>query len=189
MEQWYCLYTKPGGEQQVAATLAALDLPTYLPIVKHAVRTSRSGDVLLFPCYLFVKINWQQTKVATVRWAPGVRRIIGNGDHPIPLPDQFIDTIEERLANLAAKGGLFAQQFQPGEPVRIKSGPFADLEAIFDGPTSASQRVQILLKILGAANRVTIDLGALEKIPAARVQPTDKQPRRTRGKGRPIRSH
>ncbi|MEZ4728983.1 MAG: transcription termination/antitermination NusG family protein [Caldilineaceae bacterium] len=180
MEQWYCLYTKPRGEHLVATTLSALNLPIYFPTVNTTTSNETATATALFPGYLFVRVNWQQTSVAAVRWAPGVRRIIGFGDYPLPLPDAFIDTIEEQLTVIQARGGLFVQQFQPGERVRITSGPFADLEAIFDGPTSANQRVQILLKILGRLNRVVIDARALERAANQHGQHPNQRIRRTR---------
>jgi len=72
--------------------------------------------------------------------------------------------------------------------VRITDGPFRDMWAIFEGPTTPSQRVQVLLTILGHARRVQLEPADLEKVPTGAEGPIPKRPRRTRGRGRRINS-
>ena len=79
--------------------------------------------------------------------------------------------------------GMHAVRFRPGERVRVTEGPLAGLEAVFQGPGPA-ERVRILIRFLGQANRAVVSEEALEKV-VERQHP----PRRTRGKGRAIRSH
>lgn len=65
---------------------------------------------------------------------------------------------------------------------------FQDMLAIFEGPTTPSQRVQLLLKVLGGS-RMQVDVTALEKAPPDENQapPPQKRSRRTRGRGRRIK--
>jgi hypothetical protein len=59
------------------------------------------------------------------------------------------------------------------------------LEAVFLGPMRASERVRVLIEFLGQLREAELDVSALEKSqPDAR----GKRQRRTRGRGRPIRT-
>lgn len=47
--------------------------------------------------------------------------------------------------------------------MRITHGPFAGYEAIFDMRLSGSERVQVLLQMLGRLVKVQVNAGAIEK--------------------------
>jgi len=51
----------------------------------------------------------------------------------------------------------------PGERVRIVAGPFKGLEAIFEAPLPASQRVRVLLDFLGTLRRCELPAAWIEK--------------------------
>jgi len=175
MEHWYTLHTKPHREHQVAALLREKGLEAYLPL---------TGDKPFFPCYLFVRADFQRVGLSRVQWTPGLRRIVAFDGQPAAVPEEVIRLIREKLPT--GDGEPFPR-LQPGDPVRITEGPFRDMEAIFDGPASPARRVHVLLKVLGRVNRVQIPAQNLEKLSPARKATQPKRPRRTRGRGRPIR--
>src|SRR5439155_9175021 len=84
-ENWYCLYTKPNMEQQVAAGLSARGLETYLPMLqmrrKPGGRSMRLSQPL-FPCYLFSRFDLVQVGVSAVRWLHGMRDLLSFNDEP-----------------------------------------------------------------------------------------------------------
>lgn len=183
MKQWYILHTRPNAEYQVAASLRQRQMQVYLP---ELVEKNRGGERRpFFPCYLFIKIDLKTTSASSVQWTPGLRRIIAFDNQPAPLPEEVIELIQARLAEIEAAGGWSGNDFRPGEPVRITGGPFRDMVAIFDRPAGPARRVQVLLNILGRVSRLQLKAGCLEKAPAGADTPL-KQPRRTRGRGRPI---
>ena len=104
---------------------------------------------------------------------------------PVPLPGEIINLIQYKLGEIVAAGGRQTHLFKPGDSVRIIGGPFGDLPAIFDGPTTPAKRVQVLLKILGAS-RVQVDVTDLEMATSDSEDPAPRRPRRTRGRGRHI---
>ena len=71
----------------------------------------------------------------------------------------------------------------------ITNGPFRDMLAIFDRPTSSYEWVQVLLHILGQASRVRLAVTDLERasVKAEMPAPPIKRPRRSRGRGRHIK--
>jgi len=184
MKQWYTLYTKPQTEYQVAAFLQHRGLEVFLPEIEV---DGKQGTKPFFPRYLFLKIDFDLTDLAEIQWTPGLVCILAFDDHPQPIRDEVIILIRNKLADLPAEGDRISHDFEPGDTVRITTGPFADMLAIFEGPTTPSQRVQILLKVLGGSH-MQIKADYLERAEAkVKASIPSKRPRRTRGRGRTIK--
>lgn len=186
LEQWYTLCTKPNAEYWVASLLQKRGVQTYLPEIESFKPHQRQVRKPFFPCYLFAKIGFEAMSLLQVQWTPGLRYLVTFDNQPVPLANEVIELIRHKLGKLKAATDLPVHHFQPGETVRITAGPFQDMLAIFEGPTTPSKRVQILLTILGHASRMQVDVVALEKVLPGAQAPTPKRPRRTRGRGRYI---
>lgn len=186
-ERWYTLYTKPNAEYQVASALQQRGIHTYLPEMKFTKPQQGRKKKPFFPCYLFIKVDFEAIGLSVVQWTPGLRRIVAFGDQPLPLPDTVIQLIRGQLGEIELAGGLPTHSFKPGDTVAITDGPFRNMLAIFEGPTSPSQRVRVLLSILGHLNRVQVDLDDLAQAPVEAKPAARKRLRRTRGRGRRIR--
>jgi len=139
-----------------------------------------------FPCYLFAKIDFEVIGLFQVQWTPGLRYVVTFDNQPVPLAAEVIELIQDKLGEIEARMGRSAHNFKPGETVRIMTGPFQDMLAIFEGPTTPSMRVRVLLNILGQASRMQVSVAAIEKAPAATEALAPQRPRRTRGQGRYI---
>jgi transcriptional antiterminator RfaH len=185
MEKWYTLYTKPNAEHQVVKALTQRQIHTYLPEIE--LPKTRKGRKPFFPCYLFARVDLSQVGISSLQWTPGLRRVVGFGDQPTPLPDEVIKLIQDGLNEIEAAGGWTVHNFKPGDTVLITSGPFQDMLAIFAGPTTAARRVQVLLNILGHASRVQVEVDDLAKASVKEEVPPLKRPRGTRGHGRKIK--
>lgn len=186
MKRWYALYTMPNSEYRVAAALQEQGIDTYLPEISSSKDGKEFTRTPFFSCYLFMRVNLETVGYAKWQWTPGLRHIVAFGNEPVPLPDEAISLIRHKLDEIEAAGGAPAHPFRPGDTVRITEGPLRDTLAIFDGPTTPSQRVQVLLAFLGSISRVKIDAANLKKAPAGAQVPMLKRPRRTRGRGRRI---
>jgi transcriptional antiterminator RfaH len=115
---------------------------------------------LLFPAYIFVRgvLQWSRA-----RWAPGVVRVIADGEQPAKVPDQVITALRRRekdgAIELPKPRGLTR-----GENVRILGGPFRGHLGLYEG-MKPHERVEVLLHMLGGASHVTLartDVVALE---------------------------
>ena len=162
---WYAVQVKRCEEHRVVRHLAMRAIPTFLPLMESIGRRVRSGTRLepLFPGYVFVQLPAPETDAGNwyaVRWAPGVRRILGTEGSPVPMPADAIEAIRARVRDLGfVRPGA---RFSPGTRVRIRSGPLAGLEAIFDRPISRTGRVLVLLELLGQVGRTEVDQFDLE---------------------------
>ncbi len=163
MEHWYALYTKPRKEVQVSETLKYKGIETYLPLYEpRRGRQRHNRPRPLFACYLFAKLDLSSGKVSSIRWTPGLRRIVSFDGEPAIIQDGVVSAIKKRVAQSANiwLGG----DFEPGERVRIKSGPLRDFEAIFDERLSSFERVRVFLDILGRLRACQIEIDRLGKM-------------------------
>lgn len=155
MDHWYALYTKPKKEYQVDSFLKGEGIETYLPTVERRIRRrDRPSRQVFFPCYLFARLDLTRIPRSSIDWMPGVRRMVGFGGEPAVVPDEMVELVRERLSEHQENP---YGHFQKGDRVRIVSGPLRDLEAVFDSPLSAADRVCVLLDVMGRLTPVAID--------------------------------
>jgi transcriptional antiterminator RfaH len=186
MKQWYALYTKPRSERAVALLLQQHDIETYLPEITTTTAQKTKRRVPFFPSYLFMRVDLKVENPTHWRWLPGVRRLVSYGDRPVVVPDEIISLIGHKLAKLDVETTKPRHQFKPGDMVKINNSPFKDMLAIFEGPTTPSDRVYVLLTSLNNSVRLRIAPSELEKVSGKNGAPVNKRPRRSRGRGRPI---
>jgi transcriptional antiterminator RfaH len=188
MKQWYTLHTKPSAEYQVATAMQRRGVQTYLPELESPHSRQERKTKPFFPCYLFARIDFEVTGLSQLQWTPGLRRIVAFGGRPVPLSDEVIDLVRHRLDGVGATGGRpVGHDFHQGDEVRITDGPLQGMLAIFEGPSTPSERVHVLLTFLGHLNRVHVSAADLQKVSTAAQSPVLKRPRRTRGRGRHIK--
>lgn len=164
---WYVAHLKPRQEARVVShlRLRATGVEHYSPRIEIVRR--RWGRRLaqiepMFPNYMFIKMPPSPLIWDAVRWTPGVRRLLGAGEQPMPVPDGVVEAIRERADPL----GLVrvGTNWQPGRRVRVLSGPLRDLEGIFERHTSRAGRVRVLLQILGHDTPVEVEEIDLEAL-------------------------
>ena len=96
-----------------------------------------------------------------------MQRLVAFGGQPAWLMDEVLEAIRHQVevANQVAQDPLAG--LQPGELVRITSGPFAGYEALFDTRINGAERVRVLLRLL-AREHVSLEVPASEIV---RVHP------------------
>ena len=106
----------------------------------------------LFPGYLFIQLNDNQNW-SSIRSTRGVRQLVRFGGQPAQVPQTIIDQLQQhQLAQNVQRPAL-----QAGDILRITSGPFAQLQAIFhrfDG----NERVIVLLELLQKQHQLKLKL-------------------------------
>jgi transcriptional antiterminator RfaH len=166
MNDWYALYTKARNEKQVETNLCGRGFETYLPMLP-AVRNRDTRKLRpaqpLFPCYLFVRFDLEVVGVSAVRWTPGLRDLVMFTGRPAIVEPEFIEGVRLRLSGGELARRLEQPRFPQGTPVRMRSGPLSDLDAIFEHQLAARERAVILVKILGRMTRAEVDLRELER--------------------------
>ncbi len=89
--------------------------------------------------------------------------IVSFGGQPAVVPERAISLIRQRLAEM---GELVRGEhdFEPGDRVMIKAGPFRDFEAVFEGSLSSGDRARILVDFLGRWTPCEVEIGCVEKV-------------------------
>lgn len=155
--RWYAVQTKPRQEDVARANLERQGYRVYLPRIQLKKRRgNRWQSVIepLFPGYLFLKVDLNTDNIAPVRSTMGVRAMVRFGFECIAVPDAVIDYLQRR-DSMAPGDDASPALFKPGDKVRILSGPFSGLEAVYDMSRS-DDRVLLFIEILGRQNRVAV---------------------------------
>jgi len=124
-------------------------------------------EVPYFPGYMFIRVDLESFPFSRIAWLPGMQRLVAFGGQPAWLMDEVLEAIRHQVevANQVAQDPLAG--LQPGELVRITSGPFAGYEALFDTRINGAERVRVLLRLL-AREHVSLEVPASEIV---RVHP------------------
>jgi transcriptional antiterminator RfaH len=161
MTHWYALHAKPHRERQVCSFLESEGFEVYLPLIPAGRRTRRK-PLPFFSCYLFARLDGV-LDFSAVRWTPGLRRIVSFGGKPAIVPEEVICALQKRLAWLHDSGQT-VYPFKSGDRVVVRSGPLADLEAIFEERLSSRERARILVQCLGRWTRCEVDIDDLKRM-------------------------
>ena len=152
MAFWACAQLQPNRAKLALHCLGLAGFETYDPRLRLPRRDRKiRPPPQLFPgyCFVLIQLQWHDA-----RWSPGVIRIVLDGLVPARVPDAIVSELRAR-----ERGGLIElprpPTVQPGDRVRVRRGPFAGQFALFVG-MRPRQRVEVLLSLLGAQQRVEL---------------------------------
>jgi transcription antitermination factor NusG len=157
---WNVVHTKPNYEAHVSKFLGVHGIESYAPHFAPPGRT-RPGSIrdrrrrLVFPGYVFLRVPHQFCRWDLVQWAPGVRRVLTANGAPATVPEAVLERIRARAFEEVSFDRRVA--FSPGQRVVIERGPLAMVDAIFDKALNTSERVQVLVHLLGRPMAVAVD--------------------------------
>ena len=164
MNLWYVIQTKPKKEEEAKSYLSTKEVEVFDPMLEtFLLRNGRMNRELkpLFPTYIFGKFDLDQN-YSLVRWARGVKKVLGFGGYPTPISGEVVEIIRERTD----PHGIvrLKHHFQANDLIRIKTGPLKDLLGIFERRVSDSERVRVLLNLMGYQPAVEIHYSMIEKV-------------------------
>jgi transcriptional antiterminator RfaH len=154
---WFAIHVKRFRESVAAASVAALGLEVFLPMVKvehPEYLTIKVAAKPLFPGYFFARFN-PEAYLSSVEGSRGVLQVIKSGSCPTPVDDQVMREIQDRVE---ADGLIRLQprELKPGDRVSVQEGPFAGMMGRVEAELDDRRRVAILLETLWQA-RVLIE--------------------------------
>jgi transcription antitermination factor NusG len=162
MRTWFAVFTAPQNERSVARHLDLRQVESFLPtcestrIWKNRQRVKITQP--LFPTYLFARI--QISERSKILRTPGVLRIVGNSQGPIPIPASEIEFLRSDFCR---------QRIEPyrelvvGEKVRIKSGSMQGVQGILVRKKS-SLRFVLTLQLINQHAAVEVAADELEPL-------------------------
>jgi transcription elongation factor/antiterminator RfaH len=159
---WFALQVRTRRERLVSTHLKGQGYECLLPLYKSQRQWSDRVKELerpLFPGYLFCRFDFQNRRPLVV--TPGVIRIVGMGDRPMPIEDQEIEAIQ-----LAQASGLQSQPWpylEVGERVRVNYGNLSGLEGILVN-LKGNHRVVLSVRLLQRSVAMEVDLAWLAPV-------------------------
>ena len=178
---WYVVHTQSGYEKKVTANLEAriqsmnMEDQIYevvIPmeeVVEFKGGRRQNVQRKVFPGYLLVRCEMSDESWYCIRNTPGVTGFVGQarlGQRPTPLSRREVRTF------LSAKGdGAEAAarpkpklEYDVGESVRVREGPFADFSGEIAEINADHMKLKVLVNIFGRETLVEMDFSQVAKL-------------------------
>ena len=178
---WYVVHTQSGYEKKVTANLHAriqsmnMEDKIYevvIPmeeVVEFKNGKKQTVQRKVFPGYLLVRCEMADESWYCIRNTPGVTGFVGQSDRgqkPTPLRRSEVRTF------LSAKGLGTDEAARPkpkldyeeGESVRVKEGPFADFLGTVAEINADHMKLKVLVNIFGRETLVEMDFSQVAKL-------------------------
>jgi transcription elongation factor/antiterminator RfaH len=161
-ERWYLVHALARQEARADVQLSQQQYRVFLPGFSKSVRHARKFRVVkapVFAGYLFVILDLARDQWRSINGTFGVARIVTSQDRPAPVPRGLVEALLDRTDDAGETSLTYT--FRPGDPVRLRDGPFANQIATLER-LDARGRVRVLLEIMGTSVGVVLASDALE---------------------------
>lgn len=176
--RWFVVHTQSGYEKKVKQNLEArihsmnaeeavyevvIPMEDYVDF-KNGKRVVNQRK--MFPGYLLVRAELDDTAWFVIRNTPGVTGFVGQGAKPSPLPRRDVEAFlmpkggEEQITT-RAKPRL---EYEMGETVRVKEGPFADFSGEVIELNEDQLKLKVLVNIFGRETPVELEFSKVAKL-------------------------
>ena len=179
--QWYVVHTQSGYEKKVETNLKSriqsmgmedfiyeIKIPTD-EVVEFKGGRKQTVQKKIFPGYLLVRCEMDDSTWYCIRNTPGVTGFVGQsqrGQKPTPLTKREV----EKFLTAKSDGMDVTARRKPkldydvGESVRIKEGPFADFAGQIAEINADHMKLKVLVNIFGRETLVEIDFSQVAKL-------------------------
>ncbi len=181
-KQWYVLRVASNKEDRVRETLErkvkieGLDeVVGQILVPTERISRVRGGvkkvaERKLYPGYVFIEMEMEENgSIPEKAWflikeTMGVGDFIGADGKPVPMG---VADVEKMLAEVERSKGeqaSFKIEFQPGEMVKVKDGPFEGFEGHVDEVLADKGLIRVIVTIFGRATPVEVEYWQVEKV-------------------------
>ncbi|MFQ6108232.1 MAG: transcription termination/antitermination protein NusG [Candidatus Aminicenantales bacterium] len=158
MKNWFVLNTKPKKEFHVERLFIEGGFTIYNPKYLHEKRIKP-----FFPGYEFIYFDYPE-QYRTVRYTRGVKRVVGNREGPIPIPETVIKEIKAREVKGLIELYKYGEEPEIGDEIEVVEGPLKGLRGIFKRELPERKRVMILLNYVSYQGQLLIEKKKLKKV-------------------------
>jgi len=178
--RWYVVHTQSGHEKKAQQNLAArtasmnMEERIYESVIpmEDVVEFKNGKKVVvqkkMFPGYLLVRAELDDDAWYVVRNTPSVVNFVGSGGKPAPLPrrevENFLAEKEEGSEATPAKRTKARLEYEMGETVRVKEGPFADFSGEIVEINEDQLKVKVLVNIFGRETPVELEFSQIARL-------------------------
>ena len=178
--RWFVVHTQSGYEKKVKQNLEARISSMNMEERIHEVVIPMEDVVefkngkkqvvqkKVFPGYLLVRCEMDDDSWYVIRNTPGVTGFVGQGAKPSPLPrrdvENFLQVKDESEDAAAPKRGKPRLEYEQGETVRVKEGPFADFSGEIVEINEDQLKLKVLVNIFGRETPVELEFSQVAKL-------------------------
>ena len=177
--RWYVVHTQSGYEKKVKQNLEARTQSMNMEdsihecvipmedVVEFKNGKKQVVQKKVFPGYLLVRCDMTDDSWYVIRNTPGITGFVGQGAKPSPLPRRDVEnflSVKEEGEEVATKRGKPRLEYEQGETVRVKEGPFADFSGEIVEINEDQLKVKVLVNIFGRETPVELDFSQVAKL-------------------------
>lgn len=170
---WYAIHTYAGYENAVVRNLKQrIDslgmqnkiFQVLVPVEKKIkIKGGRrvEEEEKVYPGYVLVDMIVDDQSWYVVRNTPRVTGFVGSGVNPVPLETAEIESMLKRMATDTIKHTI---DFQAGDAVIVKEGPFKEVEGKIGEIDEERGTVKVLVSMFGREVPVELDPSQIQRI-------------------------
>lgn len=179
--KWYVVHSQSGYEKKVEINLktrvASMDLGDSIyeiivpmeDVVEFKNGRKQTVQKKVFPGYLLVRCEMDDDTWFCIRNTPGVTGFVGQshkGQKPTPLSRKEVETFLTTKGDGqdAPKRKAPKVDYEEGESVRVKEGPFADFNGTIAEINTDHLKLKVLVNIFGRETLVEMDFSQVAKL-------------------------
>ncbi len=176
---WYVVHTYAGYENKVKSNLESMvaslnleDRVFEVVIPMEDVIEFKGGKKVVvqkkvFPGYILVRCDLDETSWFHIRNTPGVTGFVGQGAKPTPLARRDVETflaVAPAGAEATQKKTRPRLEYEVGESVRVREGPFADFTGMIAEINEDQLKLKVLVNIFGRETPVELEFSQVAKL-------------------------
>jgi transcriptional antiterminator NusG len=177
--QWFVVHTYAGYENKVKSNLESRivsmnmeDRIFEVVIPMEDVVEFKGGKKVVvqkkvFPGYLLTRCDLDDDSWSVIRNTPGVTGFVGPGTKPTPLSRREVESILQvkvEGGSEPAKKTRPRLEYEVGETVRVREGPFADFSGQIDEINEDQLKLKVLVNIFGRETPVELEFSQVAKL-------------------------
>jgi transcriptional antiterminator NusG len=177
--RWFVLHTQSGYEKKVKqnleARIASMNMENRIHevvIPTREVPEFKNGKKVmtekkLFPGYLLCRTNLDDDAWYVIRNTPGVTGFVNQGGKPSPMRRKDVENflgVEADRKQEQTKKSKPMFEYDMGETVRVKEGPFADFSGEIIEINEDQLKVKVLVNIFGRETPVELEFAQVARL-------------------------
>ncbi len=126
----------------------------------------RITEQKLFSGYMIIQMVLDDDTWYLVRETPGVSDFVGAqpGKKPLPMTDTEVEKLLGQVHEVTAEEPRLKVDFRKGDLVKIKSGPFENVQGVVDEVLPDKGLVRVMVEIFGRQTPVEVEHWLLERV-------------------------
>ncbi len=177
--RWFVLHTQSGYEKKVKQNLLARIASMHMEerIYEVVIPTRETPEFKngkkvitekkLFPGYLLCRTHLDDDAWYVIRNTPGVTGFVNQGGTPSPMRRKDVESflgVEADRDQEATKHSKPLFEYDMGETVRVREGPFADFSGEIIEINEDQLRVKVLVNIFGRETPVELEFSQIARL-------------------------